>query len=1221
MDIDSAALLLQYGRKTIMHDVNNKYVNIQEEIISLNEKIQRIKAKDQEQTVIDDDIINDLLSRVLQLEDIVDALSVELTQSNIRIKRTEAAIVDIKQTLYDMQIQIDQIDDFKKRVEELDSKVAELVDALQQLNDLVEDVRRGVSDKRVIHKTHAKINDQLNDRLASERSLRDMLVTEYGTDKMESVLKMWDSYRSVSRCFSWSYMTQEMPFSMSYRNGDVVLFEMHVTSANDDAFNIVLVDDTNRYERTLPYYDEENLIVIYTMSILWAKVYPYDVNVGSMEYNMRSITLSSDVDLRRRAYSGLDYTYSNDDVIFSMRYEDMSFSHVEVYDSKATHSMTGFVGSRLVSQGETLDTQLMHTASAFDNEMSWNIFSDSIAAQYRELQREVNDDSILSASGVAQTVANLALQVNNLNAVVVRSVTANVLTMSGSPLIENLTCIPSALFQHTVLEDDYGGVPRGAYDRWWKENDILWAQGYTTRKLMFEYEIQDNHVSKSHRAIVMLAIKDNVTEHTVPCEMLVDMVLDPIYGYAKGLLRHDDGSSWDKLYIHLPQGRSEIGSDNDNSTIFNGLSMQPRKHFTSSAHTWACIKLLSGSNLLINVRLYPSDAFPLTSSVVPNEQFMIKIPTVSGYIEKPIALTWKSFVEKQNGLERLVFSGTGTISDVLTIAPIIMPLGMQFVWHEAPAKSSTVKRLWRSTGIMQDDLYNEDTKDYAWRFKVDVPSAVGGKSIATTLYYNAKMSIVNIPVSRQATFDDQPTTLVFTHNGLQNAYGTVQLVTPANMLTIQYIRDPLGIGSVDYVDHDIADLIMRLNGMQSQLIALQDLVDHLEKRLKMVEDALASMTGGMASALTMLSTVASYINPMAGIVVIALSATYTMVEIAEYGITPERITYLITNLLDAAHAISFRTGKTGDWVQAGHEKYDMPSIATKAQEQVIKVNIDKFKRGPGHVEENAPKALSEHSVQVMAKPLDELNFKPKYFDDVLRKMQEGTATKTEIAVFNAFTKMKINPTHQYLRMSNCRHEDGVLVKDVWIFGIGDGYADMVSRNWLGTRTSGILPRKEPGWVGPGVFKMAFAKDSAGEWTLRPARMSGMTDEEILVAGGATHDEAKKWIAEWDDATRNSAVTESFDKLVDYYLLKTEATVVKNSNLHLMDGQLDALMNVLKTSKNGSYSYSLIGNNCQHFVDDVLKFLTNPMNKPQWMQDNDYLLYLRTLDDGYANYSS
>lgn len=1202
--------------------VLRRYKDVKDDIDDLADKVRRL-MNDVGPDYNGDDVIQELLSRVKDLEHITAQLDVTVHLHSSSLIRIERDVTHIQHSVDALQASVDDIEEFKTKVTELDAKMKHLNEILSELNEIQTIYNKSSIDKNVIHTTHMKNNTDLSWRVASEVTLMELFKTEFSMMEADKVVESWKKFRMVSRAYSISEMMFEGTIDFSVSSGDKTSFSLKVTRNDNATISFTLVTSEGTLSINAPFDEDDGTTVIYTLVHEYKKIYPYDVDVSNLDYNYERIAIYSDVNLRGRAYSGQDYTYDDSDVILKRERIDVTTEFEYVANSHSSHSTTGFVGVKVLATVYDGDTPLVHLSSLLCNEINKSIFDERIAQRRNEVARAINDDAMVQSSGLFSAVAGLSVEVNNLNAVVVRAVSGVLEPTQESETMEHdFTCIPHIDITSTVLPDIYGGYPTGNYRTWWMSNDYLSSQGYANRKVRFQIEVVTKNLPYSFANIVSLTVEDSNGVKQIPCRMLVDVFITPAATTTKADFRLDNDQNWDCVFLHVQAGRSERGSDNDNTVIRNGLSVVPSRFLSTTHRAWLCAHVDEASNAMFSVRIYPPDAFPLTSTVKSGDPYVLKVPTDTGIKDVVIPLEWKTFVERENGEERLVFQGTGSANQLLKEYGYISPLG-EFAFSSASAtRTEYLDRFWRQTGVIDNSPWIINSSNAQVKLKVNVERAEGGNSIANDLIFLFKVNSTSVLPDRNEIFKQMRTKLTSCVRGLCTDFGTVKLIVPKHIAKVQYIRDPLGVGSVSYVDYDLANLAMRLNGMQSQLMELQELVESLEKRLKLVEDALASMSNqsGLGMALTVLASVASYVNPMAGIVAISLSAVYNAYEMAKNGVTPEGITMMVTNGLDILNVIGFRLQKPPNWIRNGGAKYDVPTVSTLAQEQLMKVRMSEVSR-PTASSEPAPSMLKDHYVQVMAKPLDGLPFKPKIFDEILVKIKLGTATPTETAFFNAFTKIKLNPTHQYLRMSNCRKVDDDLIKDVWIFGIGDGYADLVKRAWLGTRTTGIINRETPGWVGPGVFKMSFVRRGGDEWELMPARSSGMTNEEILVAGGMTKKEAATYISEEDPETINTKMERSYNDVVDYYLFRGNSVQVQDTNMQLMDGQLDALMDVIKKSNTNSFTYSLIGNNCQHFTDDIVKFLKNPINRPPWMQEDDYLLYMKQLDDNFGKYTS
>lgn len=1195
------------------------FKRVEDDLDTLRSRIKKLKHT----TEFDEDIFKDVIGDIKkQINDI----NLTLSSHNSQLMKDHKDIVKLKSNVDDLNKKVKTLEDFSNgvnerflKIEEMEKQLREIQEDMKKLANLEQQLHSAVRNKQILHNTYRKDDSTYIMQTTGGYSVSEILNMYYNNKNFERVLQYYDKMSSTSLIIPlhMSMGLDDFSIQMDVVNG--IKYDVYVKFDRDKKTMTLNVNynDNGIYGTVITQIDDEMYPVT---TVLLLRIFRNTVN--DTYQNRVQLMVYTDAQNIYRALNHENYAYSDDDIIF--KHDISQLSNKRDYTGiKTKYDGMMYLSFSDVHYGNIIDIEGLHRASLQMNYIISYAIDEYLTKQRNELENRIEKDGMFANSELFHTVASLSMQLSNLIAVAVRAISADAMINNGAEMKLNLTAIPKVhINRRTALPDYNGGGIKSELNSgtdtygWWRRSDNY----ISNRKWSFVFDNYEDTVSSKMSLLINLVSDDSLSSTTIPCHMDISIDHYPQYGDASIDMITPTTKRWDSFFLHVPFGRDEIASDNDNSDIFNRLSMRPNYFGFNSTVLWTnIITTTKKSSMYLSIKIYPADSLPLTSVITQGKNIQIEIYDGEKLVAYDVDLIWKNYTITQNGINRLVFEGTGILTQNLPDLEVVTPVGNISVGRSAADNSTVITRKWNAKGPFESaEMQLGDT--FCALF-ASVASPIGGKSIATSMNIALSQSRRNLPTATLPRPIGSNVIQVLNRGMVCNGK-PLSIIIPPVLLTVRYIRDPLGVGSIAVTNYDIADLSKRLQDLQSQLIDLQTLIDSVDKRLKLVENAVFNSQSSLLNALTILSMAASYINPLAGVTMSILTTVYSITEMVHQGVTAENVTFLITNMIDMLAGIASVSKKPPGWItQSG--KYDVANAAAQAEKQKMTLVMEKFKRldedDSAITQSNT--LMKSHTVQVMAQPIDAEICAPKFMKKVLERINNGTATQVEKTAFDAFSSMKINPTHQFLRMSNVEHTAEGKVKHVWIFGVGDGYADEVERYWLGTRTKGIIPRDTPGWLGPGVFKMKFKLDETGEWSLLPARSSDMNSEEILIAGGASYTSAQRLKEQSTIGDYNLAVENAYKRTVDKYVFENQAVVIKDKNMQIMDGQLDSLLKLIKGSYQDKFKYSFVGNNCQNYVDDILKMLKNPLYHPPWMRDSDYLQYINELNDNFGKYTN
>lgn len=1136
----------------------------------------------------------DILEKeIVELQSQISEMRAQLIDDETLISQNTQKILENSKAIATLQAMRDSLDELKKKIDQIDAKKAEF--------------SAYMTDKITLHLDYSREENNLFTMIPFNRSVNEYLNSSQKTKEHQKLFKQ--SLR-VAKCVAIA-----QSFSTSCIDDEYYQYIM----LGDDKMSILIKQDqqTHEWTCTINFGGEKTRIslqeankygdIVYTMLLEFQK----NTDKKTKEANITHVSLMiyGDANLLERAYAQKETEYDTVDVLYSKKIEktiDMKNFYDMSYKSKSVPLIT-VLGKGLIPEKEHFIT-LVHYTSQIYTSILLQTFLYNMDEESKQLREEINSTQYAESN----TLANLMLDVNALKANAVRSVVAELSINNDSNINLAMNAIlPPFDKKLKTYEEDY---PTGDAATWWSKSDPYIGRG---RKFSAKYSIDRNTTDSSQGIQMDMSVSDvdGTKDHILNGRMRLYITPND------DVLQHfnsNTGKTKFNYIIHVPMGRDEIASDNVNGDIYNDFRLEPN-HANDNATMYYSMLMNGKTPCSLQIKIYPAEALPLTSSIVRGKNLVVLCQ--GSQVE--LNTTWSTHVERTGDEERLVIVGDIDASSLFNDKRLGYIAVASHNTVINPSKQTvSVIRKWNMKGTMTSSRpinFTDGSKLYA---SATITNTDGGHSIAHVLTEDIRIAptlpafpLVNPKLLR---CKDGDTFINVSERGWTHTDGSnVKIPPQKGLVTIKYLKDPIGIGSVSYVDYALHDVIMKLQNIQNQIADIHDLINDITKRLEFIETSLSSRHSFLTGALSALAMVSTYINPLLGVAVSLLTQIYTVVEMAQHGITTEGVTYVLTNLLDTLLAIKMVTRVPDGWIKSSR-KYDIGKATADAQKQVARVKLDKFTYKKKQIDD--PGILNTHNVQIMHRPLEEFKY-GSYFENILQRISEGTATKKERAIFNVSSKMKLNPTHQFIRTSNVRQTSDGLVKDVWIMGIGDGYSQSVNRSWLGWGNTALIPRKGKAALSPGVFKMSFKRGSDGKWEMLPFRSSGMTELEVLMAGGITQSQALKLMQDVSPEDLNAGVDRTYSNLADLYMYDAKSVVVKDTKMQLMDGQMEALHDSIRKSSYDKYTYSLIGNNCQHFVDSTLTLLERPQVRPIWMSTQQYTDYIKMLDTNFAQYTS
>lgn len=706
------------------------------------------------------------------------------------------------------------------------------------------------------------------------------------------------------------------------------------------------------------------------------------------------------------------------------------------------------------------------------------------------------------------------------------------------------------------------------------------------------------------------------------------------------------GVHWNKLARHTFYSTVNDGSMGDRSHGQHIIQWPD-----DDLYLYLLMNLQSNKSHVL-ITIHPGDALPSVGRIVEKSTVSVRI----GNEVRNVNIMWQVLNVRDGDVTQFVILGKimlyelfNTPKMVYKVCPIVSAES-QFsmkanVSHRDTGVSSTPEN---SMSLLYG--FGEVTMDSTSQMTSNIKIKITGKDHAIT---QLVPNNVRFKLHLQSTiYMLSPSDAEFLQNTFGSAWRDAQTLSvkgvganivakleiPSRLFTCTYLKDPLHVGNVVTIDQNILRNTQMISQLNSALKDVYVLIDDLSLRLELIEDTvkrLSSAQDNTAGLIGGLSMVVGLINPVAGVVMALAATLMSVVEMSQHGVTMEGVVSITGETLSMLVAFKTHLNKPRNFVRITdtqerkslidslrvvRKKYDAIRVSASAaiQRKIHKIKNISYKKLP--VEEiPLTGMLQGFEVEHLYRPMEMFEQKTRYFSNLMRKNATGEANAIERNLFKALGGSRVYPAHQLMRLSNFEHEHNRTVKNVYIYGIADGFAQASSAHLIGNGKSNFfrLNSMHGENVGPGVWKIRMEKNE-DSWDILPYRSSGMTGEEILIAGGMTVDGARNYLKKVDPLDLDSHLNFIYAKVSQSLISEYDKYTVRRFPTQLMAGQLESLTAAIKSPVN-DYHYTLIGNNCQTFVSSITKLLQDPSTKPKWMSAEVYKKYLRELDDNFAEY--
>lgn len=655
----------------------------------------------------------------------------------------------------------------------------------------------------------------------------------------------------------------------------------------------------------------------------------------------------------------------------------------------------------------------------------------------------------------------------------------------------------------------------------------------------------------------------------------------------------------------------------------------------------------------ILIEIYPTDAVPSVGSINQYTTAITNYVNEGKRVSNSISITWSVKNVAEDGVIRFVIEGRIPLRQI-TPRPRLMVKMCPILCVDPFATHLIAKPIYdslsRETHSQNTVILDYNVGELGLTTDVQHVITENAKTIAgikvarmmpTLLNFHLHLKTINYVVmpsgkdffkSAQVT-KWHPCTILTVRGFVKK--DDLTITVNREMIKCSYLRDPTGSGRVSQIDIDFAKHRKLTHDIGIEVDSMNKVILNLESRLDYVDMAISRMSlpvSGTAATLGSLSMVVSIINPIAGMAMAMTSAVLSVSEMSVNGISLESVTIITTELLTTLVAIKRYLNKNPHFIKQSSminndtphdlkKKYDAIRIAASGAIQRVRQAIHNIKYKPLHSEDIPLNGLLKNfEVEHMYRPMRMFDNKTTYFTKLTQKVVDGSASSFEKSVFKTASAGRVYPAHQLMRLSNFETSHDNVFKNVWIYGISDGFASSSSARLIGNHKTQFikLSGMDGAFIGPGVWKLRLKKTDEG-WDIMPYRESGMTPEEVLVAGGLTPDSARQYVIDTDSSILNPRVEYLYAQVSKSLITDYDHYVTKTFPTTLMDGQLNALTDAIKSPENG-FKYALIGNNCQNFVSSITKLLNDPSKKPAWMSHTVYKNYLSALDDGFSEFT-